>query len=80
MLCFIYFLRLILNYVRGFFPIIFEQVEGNMWIDIIRHFTMGHLGLMFIATVMVIFFEVYHAAFQHLIIVTCVGGKIIYNW
>lgn len=57
MLCFCNVFGGLLDFFRGVFPMLFEQVGNNMWIEMLKNFTVGHIGSMFLLSITVIFFE-----------------------
>lgn len=74
MLCFIVLINVIIDYMRGLLPLLFEQVESNMWIDMLKGFTVGNLCTMFLASIVVIFLELSGITLVKLSLVAAAGG------
>lgn len=75
MLCFFVYFRRLLDFFRGIFPLLFEQVASNMWIELLKNFTVGNIGSMFLASITVIFFELSRMTLWNTAVIAAVGGK-----
>lgn len=79
MLCFCVLFERINKYFKEVFPLLYEQVNSNMWIDILLNFTTGNLGTMFLTSIIVIFFELNSITINQTAIAAAVGGTIEFN-
>lgn len=73
MLCFCNVFGGLLDIFRGVFPMLFEQVANNMWIEMLKNFTVGNIGSMFLISITVIFFELY-MPLKSMALIAAAGG------
>lgn len=73
MLCFCNVFSGLLDIFRGVFPMLFEQVANNMWIEMLKNFTVGNIGSMFLISITVIFFELY-MPLKSMALIAAAGG------
>lgn len=74
MLCLAVYISVMLEYLRGTYPALAEQVASNMWIELLMDFTVGNLCTMFLFSIFVILFEVQHLSLAQLSGIAAGGG------
>lgn len=75
MLCFSVVVRRLNSYFKGVFPLLYEQVESNVWIHFLQNFLVGNIVTMFLVSIMVIYFELSSMTLRKTAGIAAAGGE-----
>lgn len=65
----------LVDYFRGVFPSLYEQVSRNLWIGILQNFFLGNILTMFLVSITIIFFELPHVTLNVAAGIAAAGGE-----